>query len=80
MYIAPGQGQKAPRGQNFDVNRKALSFYPGFALPVAIVAKCEEKIFFGTKKLHLAKTSGEKKFSSQKIGTISAVLCHLIAN
>ena len=28
MYIAPGQGQKAPRGQNFDVNRKALSLYP----------------------------------------------------
>ena len=28
MYITPGQGQKAPRGQNFDVNRKALSLYP----------------------------------------------------
>ena len=28
MYIAPGQGQTAHREQNFDVNRKALSFYP----------------------------------------------------
>ena len=28
MYIAPGQGQTVPRGQNFDVNRKALSLYP----------------------------------------------------
>ena len=28
MYMAPGQGQKAPRGQNFDVNRKAVSLYP----------------------------------------------------
>ena len=28
MYIAPGQGQTAPRGQNFYVNRKALSLYP----------------------------------------------------
>ena len=28
MYIAPGQGQTAPRGQNFDVNRKILSLYP----------------------------------------------------
>ena len=28
MYIVPGQGQIAPRGQNFDVNRKALSLYP----------------------------------------------------
>ena len=28
MYIAPGQGETDPRGQNFDVNRKALSLYP----------------------------------------------------
>ena len=28
MYTAPGQRQTAPRGQNLDVNRKALSFYP----------------------------------------------------
>ena len=28
MYIALGQGQTAPRGQNFDVNRKALPLYP----------------------------------------------------
>ena len=25
---SPGQGQTALRGQNFDVNRKALSLYP----------------------------------------------------
>ena len=25
---SPGQGQTAPRGQNFDVNRKTLSLYP----------------------------------------------------
>ena len=25
MYIAPGQGQTAPRGQSFDVNRNVLS-------------------------------------------------------
>ena len=28
MYLASGQGQTTPRGQNFDVNRKALSLYP----------------------------------------------------
>ena len=28
MYIVLGQGQTASRGQNFDVNRKALSLYP----------------------------------------------------
>ena len=28
MYLAPGQRQTAPRGQHFDVNKKALSLYP----------------------------------------------------
>ena len=28
MYIAPGQGLTNSWGQNFDVNRKALSFSP----------------------------------------------------
>ena len=28
MYIAPGQGQTGPWGQNFNVNRKALSLWP----------------------------------------------------
>ena len=27
MYIAPGHGQTAPRGQSFDVNRKVLSLH-----------------------------------------------------
>ena len=27
MYIAPGQEQSAPRGQNFDVNRNILSLW-----------------------------------------------------
>ena len=31
MYIAPGQGQTAPRGRNFDVNGNALSLYPSVA-------------------------------------------------
>ena len=28
MYIAPGQGQKSPWGQTFDVNRKPLPLRP----------------------------------------------------
>ena len=28
MYIAPGQGQKTPWGQTFDVNRKPSSLQP----------------------------------------------------
>ena len=31
MYITPGQGQTNPWGKNFDVNRKALSFWPFLA-------------------------------------------------
>ena len=27
MYIAPGQGQTAPRGQSFDVNRNVFSLH-----------------------------------------------------
>ena len=27
MYIATGQGQTAPRGQSFDVNRNVLSLH-----------------------------------------------------
>ena len=27
MYIAPGQGQTAPRGQSFDVDRNVLSLH-----------------------------------------------------
>ena len=27
MYIAPGEGQTAPRGQSFDVNRNVLSLH-----------------------------------------------------
>ena len=27
MYIAPGQGQTAPRGQSFDFNRNVLSLH-----------------------------------------------------
>ena len=40
---------------------------PGFPLPIAIVAKCEEKLFLAQKKHHLAKTSGEKKSPHKKI-------------
>ena len=41
MYIAPGLGQTAPRGQNFDVNRKALSLYP-FVASFKKKSLCEE--------------------------------------
>ena len=46
MYIAPGQGQTAPRGQNLDVNRKALSLYPFVASFKEISLKSDLYIFF----------------------------------
>ena len=46
MYIAPEQGQTAPRGQNFDVNRKALSLYPFVASFKEISLKSDFMQFF----------------------------------
>ena len=46
MYIAPGQGQTAPRGQNFDVNRKALSLFPFVASFKEICMKSDFIHFF----------------------------------
>ena len=46
MYIAQGQGQTAPRGQNFDVNRKALSLYPFVASFKEISSKSDFIQFF----------------------------------
>ena len=37
MYIAPGQGKTAPRGQRFDVNRNVLSLH-------SFVASLKKKI------------------------------------
>ena len=41
IYTAPGQGQTAPRGQNFYVNRKALSLYPFVASYKEISSKSD---------------------------------------
>ena len=46
MYIAPGQGQKAPRGQNFDIYRKVLSLYPFVASFKEISLKSDFIHFF----------------------------------
>ena len=46
MYIAPGHGQTAPRGQNLDVNRKVLSLYPFVASFKEISLKSDFMHFF----------------------------------
>ena len=46
MYIDPGQEQTAPRGQNIDVNRKAISLYPFVASFKEISLKSDFIQFF----------------------------------
>ena len=46
MYIAPGQGQTSPWGQNFDVNRNSLSLCPFVASLKAISLKSDFLPFF----------------------------------
>ena len=45
MYIAPEQEQTGPRGQNFDVNRKALSLNPFVASLKKISLKSDFILF-----------------------------------
>ena len=63
MYIAPGQGQTAPRGQNLDVNRKALSLYPFVASFKEISLKLILYIFFHD--LIYVYTPGQGAYSPQ---------------
>ena len=53
MYIAPGQGQTTPRGQNLDVNRKALSLYPFVASFKEISLKSDFIYFFFHDLIHV---------------------------
>ena len=41
------------------------AFNPGFALPIAIVAKCEEIINLAQKNINLATNIGERKIASE---------------
>ena len=53
MYIAPGQGQTDHRGQNFDVNRKALSLYPFVASFKEMFLKSDFIQFFFHDLIHV---------------------------
>ena len=46
MYIAPGQGQTAHRGQSFDVNRNFLSLHSSVASFIKISLKSDFIQFF----------------------------------
>ena len=53
MYIAPGQGQTVPRGQNVYVNRKVLSLYPFVASLKEISLKSDFIHFFFHDLIHV---------------------------
>ena len=59
MYIAPWQGHTAPRGQNLDVNRKALSLYPFVASFKEISLKSDFIHFFFMILIHVYSPRGQ---------------------
>ena len=52
MYISPGQGQTAPRGQSFDVNRNILSLHSFVASFKIISLKSDFIHFFFHEFIH----------------------------
>ena len=61
MYIAPGQGQTAPWGQTFDINRKLLSLCPFVAGLKKIALKSNFiYIFFMFHHMYIAPVRGRQ--------------------
>ena len=83
MYIAPGQGQTTPRGQNFDVNRKPLSLCPFVAGLEKIALKSNFiYIFFLFHHMYIAtgrsrQSIGEQNFDDNRK---AFSLCPYVAN
>ena len=80
MYIAPGQEQTAPRGQHFDVNRKALSLYPFVASFKEIHLKSDFIHFFFRDLIHVySPGAGDIQPPGDKVlMSISCRLGHLL--
>ena len=81
MYIAPGQGQTNPWRQNFDVNRKALSFWPFVASFKKITLKSVIMKFFFDVFMHVYSPRPEAdnplvtKFWLQQKAQITLTIC-----
>ena len=79
MYVAPGQGQgqTAPRGQNFDVNRKALSLYPFVANFKEISFKSDFIQFFFHYLIHVySPGAGDIQSPGDKVLMATETSCH----
>ena len=78
MYIAPGQGQTAPKGLNFVVNRKALSLYPFVASFKEISLKSDFIQFFHD-LIHVSITgAGGIQPPGHKVLISTETSCHFI--
>ena len=81
MFIAQGQGQTAPRGQNFDVNRKALSLYPFVASFKKISLKSDfiqifhDLIHVYCRGAECRQPSGDKVLMSTELLVTSVICC-----
>ena len=82
MCIAPGQGQTALRGQNFDVNRKTLSLYPFVASFKEISLKSDFiQFFFMIFYMYIAlgqgdiQPPGDKVLMSKELLVTSVICC-----
>ena len=75
-----GAGQTAPRGQNFDVNRNALSLYPFVASLKDISLKSDFKHFF-LDFIHVFSPEAEADNPwGQKFDVTSVICCKLQKN
>ena len=80
MYIAPGQGQTAQRGQSFDVNRKVLSRHSFVAILKTLSLKSDFIHFFHD-LIHVyspgagADRPQGTKFLCQQKGLITLPIC-----
>ena len=61
MYIAPGQGQTTPWGQDFDVNRNSLSLCPFVASLKKISLKSDFLLFFYVFFIHMLQPQGRDR-------------------
>ena len=75
MCIAPGQGQTAPWGQNFDVNRKALSLYPFVESFKEISLKSDFILFYDLMHVYRPETGGIQP-SGGKVLMSTETSCH----
>ena len=81
MYIALGQGQTAPRGQNFNVNRNVLSFhsfdasFQKNAFEVWILYKFSYDLIYVYSPGAGADSPQGTKFGCQQKGIITLPIC-----